>query len=995
MNLVRRLLAFAPFVPLLLMAATPFLALAQESKYEGKRIVNIQFDPRRQPLDPAEINQMLPLKIGQSLHAAEIHAAIERLFATGRYADIQVDAQPYQDGVIIRFITRNSWFIGHVTVAGDFGSPPNPGQLANAARLDLGQPFTETKLTQAVGNESQLLQSNGYFAARVQPVIGWENEYEQANVRFDVTSGPRARFTTPVLAGDLKLDASRILAATKLRRWIIHSWKPVTQVRVQQALDGVRGLYQKDHRLEAKVSLEAMQYDRETNRATPTLYIDAGPRIQVNTFGVKLSQKKLERYIPIFEEHSVDHDLLTEGAHNLEDYFQSRGFFNAEVEFKEQRVINDRSNIDFLINLGERHKLVHIEIDGNRYFTTEAIRERMLLRTASFLQYPHGRFSDGILRRDEEAITGLYESNGFRDAKVTDRVVDNYQGVQGDIAVFLYIAEGPQFLVAHLTLDGIDHLDKQKLLARLGSLPHQPFSEFTVAVDRDTILAQYFQNGFPNAAFEWSATPSPADPKQVDLRYTIREGEQIFVRQVLFNPGGLKHTRPSLVYRNLTLNPGDPLSPTAMSETQRRLYDLGVFSRVDMAIQDPDGATNQKYVLYDLEEARRYSLSLGFGAEFARIGGCVYCLDAPAGQTGFSPRVSLGLTRSNLWGIAHSISLRTRLSTLEKQALLSYAWPRFGGHQNLSLSFTGLYEDSRDVRTFSFKRQEVSTQLTQRAGKQFTFLYRYTYRRVGVDQATLKITPELIPLLSQPVLLGLFSGTVIQDRRDDPIDPHKGIYNTADIGLAEHAFGSERNFLKALVRNATYHPIGRHIVLARSTSFGEIWPYDSAGSVLDAIPLPERFFGGGGSSNRGFPEEQSGPRDPETGFPIGGTALFFNQTELRFPVIGENIGGVLFHDFGNTFSDIGSFSFRVKQHGLTDFDYMVHAVGMGVRYRTPIGPFRMDLAYSINPPKFFGFQGTEQDLVNAGVNPCLNVPNRCTLQSVSHFQFFFSIGQTF
>ena len=144
------------------------------------------------------------------------------------------------------------------------------------------------------------------------------------------------------------------------------------------------------------------------------------------------------------------------------------------------------------------------------------------------------------------------------------------------------------------------------------------------------------------------------------------------MRQVLFNPGSLTHTRPSLVNRNLRLNPGDPLSPTAMTETQRRLYDLGVFARVDTAIQNPDGDTDQKYVLYDLEEARRYSIAIGVGAEFARIGGCDYCLDAPAGQTGFAPRVSFDITRNNLWGIAHSISLRTRVSTLEQQALLNY-----------------------------------------------------------------------------------------------------------------------------------------------------------------------------------------------------------------------------------------------------------------------------------------------------------------------------------
>ena len=994
MFMVRRPLGFIGCLLVLLMAAMPAPSRGQSATYEGKRVVTIQFDPRQQPLEPAEINQLLPLHRDQPLHMTDVRAAIERLFATGRYADIQVDAQPYQDGVIVRFLTKNNWFIGHVRVTGDFSSPPSSSQLETAARLDLGQPYTDAKLTDAVAGERRLLESNGYFRGNIHPVFDWDNESQQANIRFEIDAGRRARFGTPVLAGNIQLEPKRVLKATKFRRWIIHTWKPMTQTRVRQALEGVRALYEKEHRLEAKVTLDAVNYYEAANTALPTLRIDAGPRIRVNTVGVKVSQSKLEHYVPIFEEHTVDADLLSEGARNLRDYFQSEGYFDAEVEYKQQRVINDRANIDYLVNVGPRHQLVHVEVHGNRYFTADTIRDRMLLRTASWLQFPHGRFSQSLLRRDEETIASLYESNGFRDVKVTHRIQDSYQGARSALAVFIDIDEGTQYLVASLTVEGIERLDKQKILPKLGSAAHQPFSEFTVAVDRDTILAQYFQGGFPNATFEWSSKPA-AEPHQVDLRYTIHEGGEMFVRQVLFNTDGLQHTRPALVYRNLTLNPGDPLSPTAMSETQRKLYDLGVFSRVDMAIQDPDGATDRKYVLYDLDEARRYSLALGFGAEFARIGGCLYCLDAPAGATGFSPRVSVGITRNNLWGLAHSVSFRGRVSTLEQQALATYSWPHFGRNDNLSLALTGLYEDSRDVRTFSYKREEGSMQLTERWNKSLTFLYRYTYRRVSVDQATLKITPDLIPLLSQPVLLGLLSGTLIQDRRDDPIDPHRGIYNTVDIGLAAHLFGSDRNFLKVLARNATYHQLGKKFVLARSTEFGNIYPFNKTTDTLDAIPLPERFFGGGGSSDRGFPEEQSGPRDPETGFPIGGTALFFNQTELRFPFIGEDIGGVLFHDFGNTFSSLGSFSIRVKQHGLTDFDYMVHAVGFGVRYRTPVGPFRVDLAYSVNPPHFFGFSGTEQDLVTAGVNPCANVPNRCTTQNVSHFQFFFSIGQTF
>ncbi len=987
MRLVRSLLAYSI---LLLAAAQPRSLLAQYQKYEGQPVVNIRFEPAEQPLEGAELFDMLPLKRDQPLRMSVVRSSVERLFATGRYRDIQVDAEPYNGGVIVKFITANSWFIGNVSVSGNVDDPPNRGQLSNATRLDLGQPYIENNLETAVGGQRRLLEGNGLYLSAIHPVFDYDPAHQQVNIRFEIDSGRRARFGTPVLLGDFKMDPARVLTATKFRRWIIHTWKPVSQLRVRQGLDGVRALLQKENRLEAKVALESLNYDPAAHQAIPTLRIEAGPRIQVNTVGAKVSQSKLRRLIPVFEEHAVDHDLLVEGARNLRDYFQAQGYFDAQVEFKQQNVVNDNANVDFLVNTGNRHHLVAIAITGNHYFAADVIRERMYLQTASFLQFPHGRYSESLVRRDRDSIANLYESNGFRDVKVVSRSTDNYLGKEGNLAVTLEIQEGPQYLVNRVQVDGVEKLDKARILAKLSSSPGQPFSEFNVAVDRDTILAEYFQNGFPGATFEWSSKPA-AEPHREDLRFVVHEGRQQFVRQVLINPAGLKTTRPGMVARSLRINPGDPLSPTAITDTQRRFYDLGVFARVDAAIENPDGETDRKYVLYNMEEAARYSVAGGVGAELARIGGCQSCLGA--GQTGFSARVSLDLARNNLWGLGHSFSVRTRVSTLDRRGVLSYNWPRFRNRDHLSLSFTALFQDSRDVRTFSSKREEGSVQLSQRLSKASTVFYRYTYRRVSVDQATLKITPFLIPLLSQPVRVGIVSFGWILDRRDDPVEPHKGIYNTVDLGLAEGAFGSQRNFVRFLVRNATYHPIGKKLVLARSTEVGDIHAFHYAGNPLDAIPLAERFFGGGGSSHRGFPENQAGPRDATTGFPLGGTALLFNQTELRFPLIGDNVGGVIFHDMGNIYSSLSNFSLRQRQRDQQDFDYMEHAVGFGIRYRTPVGPLRVDLAYSINGPKYFGFKGTQQDLLNAGVNPCPS--SKCQEQRVSRFQYFFSIGQTF
>jgi outer membrane protein insertion porin family len=107
---------------------------------------------------------------------------------------------------------------------------------------------------------------------------------------------------------------------------------------------------------------------------------------------------------------------------------------------------------------------------------------------------------------------------------------------------------------------------------------------------------------------------------------------------------------------------------------------------------------------------------------------------------------------------------------------------------------------------------------------------------------------------------------------------------------------------------------------------------------------------------------------------------------------------VLFHDMGNVFSTLSNISFRYHQRNLQDFDYTVHDVGLGLRYKTPVGPIRVDLAYGLNPPAFLGFSGNAQQLLQCNPNlPPSELPSYCqtTRQHVSHFQFFFSIGQTF
>jgi outer membrane protein insertion porin family len=931
---------------------------------------------------------------------------IDRMFKTGVYSDIRVDAELSTAGVSVNFLTKATLFVGHVDVKGKVKTPPSKSSLMSVAGFSLGDTFDENALPEADKKLKELFVRNGFYDADVHVEKELDPNSQLVSITIQVDPGKRARFEMPEIHGETKLPEATILRATGWRVILIHRWRHVTQALMDKGVDGVKKKYQKKDRLSVTVDLENIDHDAATGRVKPTLAIDAGPKIEVKAIEAKIRKGRLKHYVPVYEEGATDNDLLVEGARNLRDYFQNSGYPDVEVTFRKTPVENDTQTIEYVIARGARKKLVHVAIEGNRFFNTSRLRERIFLTPVSF-RFWHGRYSEGFRKRDEEAITSLYQANGFRDVSVTSSVEEDYKGKENQIAATYHVKEGAMWVVGKFQIEGLDPEAQKQLLPHLASGAGEPYAYLNVDADRNLVLRHLSQLGYPGASFKYEATSS-SGPHQVDLTYTVIRGRQEFVRGVTLL--GLTRTRSNLTDKTIALKPGDPLSQMAVNATQQKLEDLGVFARVDSTILDPDGEARDKYVIYDVEEAHRYTMRVGIGAEIAQIGPSSTDLAAPAGGTGFSPRFLLNVSRIDFLGLGHTIDFDGRLSNLEQRAAITYTIPEIFKSRNRKLKFATLYDYSSDVRTFTSKREEASIQLSQKLSKPTTIFFQYAYRRVSVSNVA--IPDLLVPQLAQPVRIGMFSTNLVQDRRDNPADAHHGLYNTIDVGVASNILGSQRNFARALGRNATYYELPNKWVLARQTTFGIIQPYKltSDFSATDAIPLPERFFGGGNLTMRGFGENQAGPRDigmaaganetetQPTGFPLGGNALFFNTVELRVPLLGENIGGVLFHDMGNIYTNIDSMSFRFRQRNDQDFNYAVQAVGFGIRYKTPIGPVRADFAYSINPPKFVGFSGTIDQLLNCNPQlPASALPSYCTgvPQQLSHFQFFFSIGQTF
>jgi outer membrane protein insertion porin family len=1010
----------------------PLPTPAGVSGYEGKPVESIEI-PGVAASDRDHILQLLPQKVGEPLDRGRVRDSIRALYATGRFADIQAEVSQSGEGVVLTFTTSANFFVGAVQVE---GAPAHPtaNQIVNASKLQLGELYTQERLQRALENVRQLMQENGYYRARVTEYSVSNAATQQVDITFHVSRGEQAH------VGEVKVTGTSGMSSLEVQDIAhVNRGDRVTAERVRGALQRLRKKFQKQNRALAQVSIAQQLYHPENNRVDFTFQLDPGPVVVIYARGFHISHGVLRREIPVYEENAVDDDLLNEGTRNLIDYLQTRGHFDAKVNIlKESDATTLR--VTYQIDPGPLHKLVLLDITGNRNFLdTPKLRSYLQIQQASRFA-SHGRYSEALLKSDVATLEELYRASGFRQVQIQTKVDDNYQGSENKLAVHIHIEEGVRTLVGELHVLGAEKIATDEL-PELSTRTGEPYSEQDLANDRERILNFYFDHGFPNATLEISSKPSEHQPNREDVTYTIQEGERFTVNRVLV--AGTEHTRDYVVNRELQVHEGKALSQQDLLSTQTRLYDLSIFSQVDTAVQNPEGTDPQKNVLVQVQEAKRYTFTYGVGLEFET--GQPAGTAAPQGTTGVSPRVEFDVTRLNVGGRNQTLTFQSHVGRLQQRGLVSYAIPKLFNNDKFKLIYTAFYDNSLDVATFTSQRLEGKVDLRQQFGKSGaepgtragpnTITYRYDFRLVKAGHFANNFSE--IALLSLPARVGGPGFTFIHDKRDNPLESTKGSYFTLDGFASSTHFGSESDFGRTLGQHSTYYALGgkgrtgRQFVFARSTSIGLQQPFggtrvvppgacptnpnthESVCGGISLIPLPEQFFAGGGNSHRGFGLNQAGPRDPSSGFPVGGTALFVNNLELRFPqttlpYVGEGFGFAIFHDMGNVFTaphdmlkgllrwhqpnpapcllpdgtrNLGCYT----QFNNSGYDYTSQAVGMGLRYKTPIGPLRFDFGYNLNPTRYF--QGLLFD--SSGQ------PITFETQRLRHFNLFFSIGQPF
>lgn len=943
---------------------------ADGSPLWGRQVSEIRLESTP-PLSVGEFKSQIVQETGEPLDPAKVEASLKNLYSTGRFLDLRADADAQGASVVLVFRARARYFVGDVIVK---GAPKHvrASTLVSASRLRLGYAITPDDLPQASDQIASVLRDNAYYQAQVKATFVPDPQTQEANVIFTIIPGKPATIRRVAFPG---LPAASTAHLQAIAGWRVG--KQMTSSRLENGISRIRNYYQKRGRLQAAVNVERRVFDPVGRAEDLIVKVETGPQIKVQVRGARISSSALRRVLPVFEEGATDDLALDSGDNTLEDYFARRGYFLAQSNH--QRMVAPGSqnvDINYYIRKGPRGKFVGFAFQGNRAIPSADLSTLIEISPADFPQSWRGFFDTAALNRGVQSITAYYQSKGYLDAHVTPQLNNHYEDEPSHLFVTFQISEGALTRVGKLNIRGLDTQAENAIRSRLASQPGHAYSAAIAQSDRDLILTYLSNHGYSLATATWEAT-APSPDHTVDLSFNVAPGSPETIRNVIIV--GNAHTRAGAIFHQLTFGPGEDLSHSKFLDSQQRLYDLELFNQVQITPQNPTGSETDKSVLVDVEEARRWTVGYGGGVD-------VQSLPGPLGQNHYkgSPRVSLELDRLDVGGRPQTFSLLGHISNLESIGSSSYTIPQFLNHRDLSLRIAALVDQSRDVLTFNSKRQEASLTVQKKYSASTSLLARFSYRRVSVDPSSLRIQPAAIPLFSQPVRVAMLSTSYVNDHRDNPADATRGSYSFVDAGVAWNKWGSQANFVRLAGQNSTYYRLTPSLTFARDTRFGVESPFGTpavsdTGAATPAIPLPERFFMGGSESHRGFALNEAGPLDPVTGFPVGGDALFLNTFELRARFEENRFGLVLFHDAGNVYSDIDRMRLlKVSQGPPTDFDYTVHAVGIGFRYRTPIAPLRFDVSYCLNPPRY-------QLPAGQGVE----------VHRLPWIQYFVSIGQSF
>jgi outer membrane protein insertion porin family len=938
---------------------------APQAAYEGQNVssVSLVANPHRD-LDP--LQAAVTQRAGEPYSQRKIDESVAVLQQKGGFEKVQVEVLPEIHGLRVNFVLEPAWYLGVLEFPGATKTFSYT-RLLQVVNLQDEDPYDPARVTAAVNDLHEFLKNNGYFLSTVHADTQIDDTHQIVNVKFVVELGKQARIGSVTVEGPSGPDATRLIHAVRSLRarlsgGLLKPGKPYSPSRIGAATAQMKRTLTGQRRLASRVQENPPRFHADNNRVDVSFKVEIGPVVVVRVTGARLSAipflagRQMRKLIPIYSEGTIDRDLVDEGQRNLTDFFQEKGYYEVKVSTDFERQAS-QILVAYTIDRGKKHKVEHVGFRGNHEISEKELMAQVTAKRSHI--WTRGRLSEKLLKQSTQNIEALYRDRGYEDVKVTPQAIDH----EPKIDIEFDIQEGAQTVVDDVEVTGNQNVPYEQLTAPVGFQLRSgtPFSPRKLAEDRNRISATYLNRGYLNAQVKASISKS-GDPRRVNISYAITERQQVRVGEVVYL--GQQHTRLSLLKKTARLPSETPMRRGQMLEAESRLYDLNIFDWSSVGPRKPITDQTDDEVLVKVHEAKRNEITYGFGFEVSHRGGNVpggtvaipgggptiglgSNQIAPSQSTFASPRGSIEFNRRNMRGLGETASASLLLSRLDQRALTSYTQPHFIGSQWSSLTSFSIERNSENP-LFTASLGDVSFQVERLISQKFNtrLQIRYDFNKTALSHL---LVPDLVLEQDRNVRLSTFSGTLIRDTRDKPLDAHRGMFSTLNLSITPTALGSSANFAKLFGQYAFYKPV-RSVVFANSIRLGMAKAF--AGSF---VPTSELFFSGGGTSLRSFPINEAGPQrlvpfcnvlKGQSGcvnvtVPVGGRELFILNSELRFPLgLMKALGGVVFYDGGNVYSSINLNNF---------VNNYTNTIGFGLRYSTPIGPIRIDIGRNLNP----------------------------------------------
>ncbi len=598
------------------------------------------------------------------------------------------------------------------------------------------------------------------------------------------------------------------------------------------------------------------------------------------------------------------------------DLYRRNGLFAAVVEPKIIRLPQNRVDLVFEIQEGPESGIRSISFVGNRVFSDSDLRGIVLTRESKWWRFLSSvdKYDPDRLTFDRELLRRHYLENGYADFRVLSAVAELAPDRE-DFFVTFTIEEGERYKFGEVdVLSRIKDVDPAtvKHLVDFKSGDWYSSRKVEETVRKLTEAAGDFGYAFVEVRPQIRRN---RDVNTIDIVFEIQEGPRVFVERIDIR--GNTRTLDDVIRREFRLVEGDAFNSAKLRRSQQRIRNLGYFSKVD--VNKVRGSSPDRAVVeVDVKEQPTGELTLGAG--FSTRDGVV-------GEVGIRER--------NLLGRGQDLKFSVRLSQRTQQIDVGFTEPYFLD-RNLSAGI-----DLFNVRS---SRESESSFNEDTTGGRLRLGYEINERwsqflRYGVEYANILNVQEDASQIIQDQkggkLASIAGQTLVYDTRNSKIAPTEGFINRLATDVA--GLGGDVRYVKATVKSRYYYQFAKNWLGILGANAGHIRGLDQEVRIID------RFFLGN-DQMRGFEVGGIGARDNITNDALGADTYAFGTVELNFPLgLPEELGftGAAFVDFGTAFGADG------PSNLIDDSTNIRVSAGVGIAWRSPLGPVRFDIAFPV------------------------------------------------